>query len=149
MLSTDGVQKVTIDRSKELAEEHAPLEGCTGEAEPARPLRHAASNHGESVRRARALSKQPDRRGPPRPQPAADASEAGGRIRRKPSSPLSLLCHLGFHSWPRVHGSWREVVVEPAESHCRRCTKPIASIWRSAYPLDGTRCSPGSCQIHG
>jgi len=63
-------------------------------------------------------------------------------------SPLLLLCRLGFHGWARVHGSWREVVAQPAAAKCRRCGRPIESIWRSAYPQDGSRCKPGSCAAH-
>lgn len=59
-----------------------------------------------------------------------------------------VFCWLGFHSWPRVHGSWREPVVEPAEALCRRCARPISSVWRTVYPLDGSRCGR-SCPIHG
>jgi len=60
---------------------------------------------------------------------------------------LSFLCHLGVHSWPRVHSSWHEPAVSPSESNCRRCQKPIRSIWRVAYPEDGTRCGR-TCQVH-
>ncbi len=62
---------------------------------------------------------------------------------------MSVLCRLGFHSWPRVHGSWREPVIEPAEATCRRCEKLIRGIWQTVYPQDGSRCGPGSCAIHG
>jgi len=61
---------------------------------------------------------------------------------------LSALCRIGFHAWPRVHGSWREAVVAPAHSQCRRCSKPLYSVWRRVYPEDGSRCRPGSCHIH-
>jgi hypothetical protein len=61
---------------------------------------------------------------------------------------LSGLCRFGLHSWPRVHGDWREPVVEPAEADCTRCGRPIKSIWRTVYPKDGSRCRPGSCRIH-
>ena len=60
----------------------------------------------------------------------------------------SLLCRLRLHSWPRVHGAWREVVVSPAETECRRCHKRLRSVWREVYPLDGSRCKPGSCLVH-
>ena len=59
-----------------------------------------------------------------------------------------FLCLLGFHSWPRLHGSWREVVVEPARSECTRCQTPLQSVWRRVYPADGRRCSAGSCSVH-
>jgi hypothetical protein len=61
---------------------------------------------------------------------------------------MSFLCHLGLHSWPRVHGNWREPVVEPSEADCRRCQHRLASIWRVVYPADGSRCGR-FCQIHG
>lgn len=60
----------------------------------------------------------------------------------------SILCRLGFHAWPRTHGSWREPVVEPAEAECMRCKKHIASVWRKVYPEDGSSCIGASCQIH-
>ena len=60
----------------------------------------------------------------------------------------SVFCRLGLHSWPRVHGTWHEPVVEPAESNCRRCQKPIESVWRVTYPADGSRCGR-FCQVHG
>jgi hypothetical protein len=60
---------------------------------------------------------------------------------------LSPLRVLGFHRWPRVHGSWREIVVEPAEAMCLRCNKPLRSIWRQVYPDDGSRCKPRSCPV--
>jgi len=56
-------------------------------------------------------------------------------------------CLLGLHAWPRIHGYWREPVVQPAEAHCTRCGKPLQSVWRTAYPEDGSRCD-GSCPIH-
>ena len=61
---------------------------------------------------------------------------------------MRFLCWFGFHSWPRVHGDWRDVVMEPCEAQCRHCDKPIRSIWRSVYPKDGSSCRHGSCQIH-
>jgi hypothetical protein len=61
---------------------------------------------------------------------------------------MMVVCRLGFHAWPRPHGTWREPVVEPAAANCRRCGKPIQSLWRTVYPSDGTRCLSGSCQIH-
>jgi hypothetical protein len=60
----------------------------------------------------------------------------------------ALLCHVGLHSWPRVHGFWREVVVAPAEAECRNCHKPLHSVWRSVYPEDGSKCPDGSCAVH-
>jgi hypothetical protein len=61
---------------------------------------------------------------------------------------ISPLCRVGFHSWPRTHGEWRQPVVEPTTANCRRCQKVIASIWRVVYPSDGSKCGR-SCQIHG
>jgi len=61
---------------------------------------------------------------------------------------MSVLYRFGLHSWPRVHGSWREPVVEPSSADCRRCKKPLTSIWRVAYPADGSRCGR-FCQLHG
>lgn len=63
-------------------------------------------------------------------------------------NPLLILCQMGIHSWPRVHGDWREIVVEPAEAECRRCEKAIQSLWRAVYPKDGSRCLLGSCEVH-
>lgn len=57
-------------------------------------------------------------------------------------------CRLGLHAWPRLHGSWREPVVQPANSECPRCSKPLNSVWRTAYPADGSYCPPGSCALH-
>ena len=61
---------------------------------------------------------------------------------------MTIFCRLGLHSWPRQHGTWHEPVVEPTESNCRRCQEPIRSIWRVAYPADGSRCGR-FCQLHG
>jgi hypothetical protein len=61
---------------------------------------------------------------------------------------MKILCRLGFHSWPRMHGQWREVVVSPASANCLRCQKQLSSVWRSAYPEDGSRCNPKDCSIH-
>jgi hypothetical protein len=61
---------------------------------------------------------------------------------------MFLLCRLGFHDWPRLHGNWRDPVVEPAESNCTRCAQPIRSIWRVVYPRDGGKCRPGTCQAY-
>jgi hypothetical protein len=63
-------------------------------------------------------------------------------------SPMLVVCRLGLHSWPRVHGDWREPVVAPADASCRRCNEPIKSIWRTVYPRDGSRCRPSSCDVH-
>jgi hypothetical protein len=63
-------------------------------------------------------------------------------------SPMLVVCRLGLHSWPRVHGDWREPVVAPAEASCLRCNEPIKSIWRTVYPRDGSRCRPSSCDVH-
>lgn len=60
-----------------------------------------------------------------------------------------ILCRLGFHRWPRMHSQWREVVVFPSTANCLRCNKPLASVWRRAYPEDGSRCKPGDCANHG
>jgi hypothetical protein len=61
---------------------------------------------------------------------------------------MRILCYLGFHKWPRVHGPYREPVIEPMTAQCTRCHKPISSIWRHAFPADGSRCKGGSCAIH-
>lgn len=61
---------------------------------------------------------------------------------------MSILCRLGLHSWPRVHGSWREPVVEPSAANCRRCQHHLTSLWRVVYPADGSRCGR-FCQVHG
>lgn len=60
----------------------------------------------------------------------------------------AILCRLGFHAWPRLHGTWREPVVQPAEAACTRCQKPLESIWRTVYPQDGSACSGGICPLH-
>lgn len=61
---------------------------------------------------------------------------------------MSLLCRIGFHAWPRLHGNWHMPAAEPAASNCLRCGRAIASVWRTAYPRDGSRCKPGSCALH-
>ncbi|MPZ50296.1 MAG: hypothetical protein GEU75_13530 [Dehalococcoidia bacterium] len=59
----------------------------------------------------------------------------------------SPICFLGFHSWPRLHGAWRDPVMQPAYAHCRHCHKPLHSVWRTVYPQDGSSC-PASCRVH-
>jgi len=61
---------------------------------------------------------------------------------------MAVLYRLGFHRWPRVHGSFREPVVEPMSARCMRCQTVIYSIWHHAYPQDGSRCKLGSCPVH-
>jgi hypothetical protein len=61
---------------------------------------------------------------------------------------MAVLCRLGFHRWPRVHGSFRAPVVEPMTGRCVRCQKVIYSIWHHVFPQDGSRCKPGACAIH-
>ncbi len=61
---------------------------------------------------------------------------------------MSPLCYLGMHSWPRLHGTWHEPAMEPADANCTHCGKAMHSVWRTAYPQDGSRC-PGSCKMHG
>ena len=60
---------------------------------------------------------------------------------------MHFLCWFGLHSWPRVQGGWRNIVTQPCEAECRRCDKPLSSIWRSVYPKDGSSCRR-SCQVH-
>jgi hypothetical protein len=47
-----------------------------------------------------------------------------------------------------MHSQWREIVVNPADANCIRCQKPLHSVWRKAYPADGSRCKAGQCVIH-
>ena len=63
-------------------------------------------------------------------------------------NPLLGLCRLGLHNWPRVHGDWREPVMEPTKASCTRCSKQLKSIWRTAYPKNGSKCRPGACETH-
>ena len=89
------------------------------------------------------------------PRPASIAGDlafvSGKTAARSPPlktlGPMRLLCFAGLHAWPRVHGTWREIVVSPSTSACRRCLKPITSLWRSQYPSDGSRCGR-ECSSH-
>jgi hypothetical protein len=76
-----------------------------------------------------------------------DQTATNNYSHRKSLGPMRLLCFAGLHAWPRVHGTWREIVVSPSTSACRRCLKPIASFWRSQYPNDGSRCGR-ECSMH-
>jgi len=81
----------------------------------------------------------------PMPQLADNGVAAKGR--QESITPMRLLCFAGFHAWSRVHGPWREIVVSPSFSTCRRCLTPIQSLWRAQYPSDGSRCGR-NCKAH-